>query len=171
MVLCETWLTDSYQLDDVIVKELLPENYLLERVDRNNGQSGGGLAIVYRNNLKLRVNKDLTFLQFECIYGVLSIHNTSINICDFYRPPLTERNGLSTSKFLDEWRDFMSEQSVLNAEVIIVGDVNIHLDNSTGHYTQQFNQSLAATGFQQHIHELIITVIRLMCLSGEMTVG
>ena len=27
--------------------ELLPENYLLERVDRNNGQSGGGLAIVY----------------------------------------------------------------------------------------------------------------------------
>ena len=53
MVLCETWLTDSYQLDDVIVNELVPENYLLERVDRNNGQSGGGSAIVYRNNLKL----------------------------------------------------------------------------------------------------------------------
>ena len=64
----------------------------------------------------------MTFTQFECIYGVLSIHNTSINICAFYRPPPTERNGLSTSKFIDEWRDFMSEQSVLNAEVIIVND-------------------------------------------------
>ena len=30
MVLCETWLTDSYQRDDVIVDELLLENYLLE---------------------------------------------------------------------------------------------------------------------------------------------
>ena len=72
MVFCDTWLTDSYQLDDVIVNELLPENYLLERVDRNNGQcqSGGGLAIVYRNNLKLRFNKNMTFTQFECIYNV-----------------------------------------------------------------------------------------------------
>ena len=106
------------------------------------------------------------------MYGVLSNPNTSINICAFYRPPPTERNGLSTSKFMDEWRDFMSELSVLNAEVIIVGDVSIHLDNSTGHYTKQFNQSLAATGFQQHIHEPNHHhVIRLMCLSAEMTVG
>ena len=78
----------------------------------------------------------MTFAQLECIYGVLSIYNTSINICALFRLPPTERNGLSTSKFMDEWRDFISEQSVLKAEVIIVGDVNIHLDNSTDNYTQ-----------------------------------
>ena len=78
----------------------------------------------------------MTFAQREFIYGVLSIYNTSINICALYRLSPTERNGLSTSKFMDEWRDFMSEQSVLKAEVIIVGDVNIHLDNATYHYTQ-----------------------------------
>ena len=75
--------------------------------------------------------------------------------------------GLSTSKFMDEWRDFMSEQSVLNAEVISVGDVNIHLDNSNGHYTQQFNQSLAATLFQQHIHEPTHHPIKQYCCRHE----
>ena len=153
MVLCETWLTDSYQLDDVIVNELLPEGYLIERADRKSGQTGGGLAIVYRENLKFQFNRKMSFTQFECIYGVLNIHNTSINICGFYRPPPSERNGLTTSKFIDEWHDFISEQSVSNAECIIVGDINIHIDNTNSCYTQKFNQSLGATGFQQHILE------------------
>ena len=153
MVLCETWLTDSYQLDDVIVNELLPEGYLIERADRKSGQTGGGLAFVYRENLKFQFNRKMSFTQFECIYGVLNIHNTSINICGFYRPPPSERNGLTTSKFIDEWHDFISEQSVSNAECIIVGDINIHIDNTNSCYTQKFNQSLGATGFQQHILE------------------
>ena len=153
MVLCETWLTDSYQLDDVIVNELLPEGYLIERADRKSGQTGGGLAIVYRENLKFQFNRKMSFTQFECIYGVLNIHNTSINICGFYRPPPSERNGLTTSKFIDEWHDFISEQSVSNAECILVGDINIHIDNTNSCYTQKFNQSLGATGFQQHILE------------------
>ena len=150
MVLCETWLTDSYQLYDVIVNELLPEGYLIERADRKSGQTGGGLAIVYRENLNFQFNRKMSFTQFECIYSVLNIHNTSINICGFYRPPPSERNGLTTSKFIDEWHDFISEQSVSNAECIIVGDINIHIDNTKSCYTQKFNQSLGATGFQQH---------------------
>ena len=153
MVLCETWLTDSYQLDDVIVNELLLEGYLIERADRKGGQTGGGLAIVYRENLNFQFNRKMSFTQFECIYGVLNIHNTSINICGFYRPPPSERNGLTTSKFIDEWHDFISEQSVSNAECIIVGDINIQIDNTNSCYTQKFNQSLGATGFQQHILE------------------
>ena len=153
MVLCETWLTDSYQLDDVIVNELLPEGYLIERADRKSGQTGGGLAIVYRENLNFQFNRKMSFTQFECIYGVLNIHKTLINICGFYRPPPSERNGLTTSKFIDEWHDFISEQSVSNSEYIIVGDINIHIDNTNSCYTQKFNQSLGATGFQQHILE------------------
>ena len=65
MVLCETWLTDSYQLDDVVVNELLPDGYLIERADRKGGQTGGGLAIVYRENLKFQCNRKMSFTQFE----------------------------------------------------------------------------------------------------------
>ena len=37
--------------------------------------------------------------------------------------------------------------------MILVGDLNIHLGNPSSYYTSQFNQTFAATGFQQHIHD------------------
>ena len=83
---------------------------------------------------------------------MFNIDNTPTNVCAICRPPPTERNGLKTSDFLDEWRTFISEQSTLSPDLILVGDINIHMDNPSSHYTPQFNQTLAATGFQQHIH-------------------
>ena len=47
MAICETWLTDISEVDDVIVNELLPNGYAIERVDRHNGQTGGWIG----NNL------------------------------------------------------------------------------------------------------------------------
>ena len=47
--------------------------------------------------------------------------------------------GLKTSDFLDEWRTFISEQSTLSPDLILVGDINIHMDNPSSHYTSQFN--------------------------------
>ena len=40
-----------------------------------------------------------------------------------------------------------------NAKCTIVGDINIHIENTDSCYTQKFNQSLGATGFQQQILE------------------
>ena len=39
MAICETWLTNTCELDDVIVNELLPNDYAIKRVDRHNGQT------------------------------------------------------------------------------------------------------------------------------------
>ena len=84
---------------------------------------------------------------------MFNIDNTPTNVCAIYRPLPTERNGLKTSDFLDEWRTFISEQSTLSPDLNLVGDINIHMDNPSRYYTSHFNQTLAATGFQQHIHE------------------
>ena len=75
MVLCETWLTDSYQLDDVIVNELLPEGYLIERADRKSGQTGSGLAIVYRENLTFQLTEKC-HLHSSNVYTGYSISTT-----------------------------------------------------------------------------------------------
>ena len=37
MAICETWLTDTSEVDDVIVNELLPNGYAIERVDNLTG--------------------------------------------------------------------------------------------------------------------------------------
>ena len=54
---------------------------------------------------------------------------------------------------MTEWCQFMSELTTNNTELVIVGDINIHLDNTSLCHTQNFMKSLEATGLQQHIQE------------------
>lgn len=126
VIFCETWLKDDS--DNVHVNDLLPDGYSINRVDRDNGKSGGGLAVIYKTHMQLMFHKPRRFVQFECIMFTLSIGKESINVCGIYRPPPSKDNGLSTSAFIQEWSEFAAEQTVLISEIIIIGDFNIHLD-------------------------------------------
>ena len=74
-----------------------------------------------------------------------------IDIVVFHRPPTSPQNGLTTTAFLDEWSTFMFQLTICKSELIVVGDVNINLDNQTLHHTVEFIQSLESHGLQQHI--------------------
>ena len=75
----------------------------------------------------------------------------NIDIVVFYRPPTSQQNGLTTTDFLDLWSTFMSQLTICKSELIVVGYVNIHLDNQTLHHTVEFIQSLESHGLLQHI--------------------
>ena len=124
---------------------------IIERADRNTGQTGGGLAIIYKEHLKLKFQKPSTYLQFECMIATINTYNSPIIICAVYRPLPSQRNGFSTPAFMTEWCQFMSELTTNNPELVIVGDINIHLGNTSLCHTQNFMKSLEATGLQQHI--------------------
>ena len=52
---------------------------------------------------------------------------------------------------LDEWSTFMAQFTIWKSELILVGDVNIHLANQTLYHIVEFIQSLGSHGLQQHI--------------------
>ena len=58
--------------------------------------------------------------------ATVNIYNSPIIICAVYRPPPSQRNGLSTPAFMTEWCQFMSELTTNNPELVIVGDINTH---------------------------------------------
>ena len=78
----------------------------------------------------------------------------NIDIVVFYRPPTSPHNGLTTTAFLDERSTLMSQLTICKSELIVVGDVNIHLDNQTLHHTVECIQSLEKHGLQKHIQVL-----------------
>ena len=75
----------------------------------------------------------------------------NIDIVVFYRPPTSPQHGITTTAFLDDWSTFMSQLTICKSELIVVGDVNIKLDNKTLHHTVEFIQSVESHGLQQHI--------------------
>ena len=59
-IICETWLGMSDH-DDTCVHGLLPEGYNIFCADR------GGVAITYKNDLRIKRTKSIWYSQFECL--------------------------------------------------------------------------------------------------------
>ena len=70
-----------------------------------------------------------------------------------YRPPPSTQNGFKTATFFEEFSEFISEHVTTTAEIIIVGDLNLHLDINTNPHTRQFTNLLACSGLKQHVNE------------------
>ena len=137
------------------INSILPDGYMMHHVDRNSKLRGGGIALIYKMCLEVRPNKVLEFTLFEHMSCRMIINKMNIDIIAFYRPPTSPQNGLTTTAFLDEWSIFMSQFTICKSELVVVGDVNIHLDNQTLHHTVELIQSLESHGLQQHIQVLI----------------
>ena len=64
-----------------------------------------------------------------------------------------QQNGFKTATFLEEFSEFISEHVTTTAEIIIVGDLNLHLDITTNPHTRRFINLLACSGLKQHVND------------------
>ena len=70
-----------------------------------------------------------------------------------YRLPPSTQNGFKTATFFGEFFEFISKHVATKAEIIIVGDLNLHLDINTNPHTRQFTNLLACSGLKQHVND------------------
>ena len=67
----------------------------------------------------------------------LTVKNFSLRFSVVYRPPPNKQNGLKTSTFLDdEWPTVLANFTTAENDILVVGDVNFHLDNLSNPNTQ-----------------------------------
>ena len=69
------------------------------------------------------------------------------------RPPPSIVNKNTTNSFLDAWPMFLNKYAVTSKEVIIVGDLNLHLDKKDNLESRRFMSSLEECGLCQHVQE------------------
>jgi len=68
-----------------------------------------------------------------------------------YRPPPSPANGLTLDIFLDEFGPLLEELEVTDAELLIVGDFNFHMDDLIDVNAIRFGRLLEAFDLQQHV--------------------
>ena len=84
----------------------------------------------------------------------VDIDGLAVRLVVVYRPPPSKANGLRNSGFLDdEWPTFLTRYATTHKDIIIVGDMNFHLDVADDRDAQRFTSVLESCGLQQHIHE------------------
>ena len=147
----ETWF-NSTDNNESYINALVPDGYAIQHVDRDNGQRGGGVALIHRTSIKLKKEKIMKFNQFEVLMCLLNLNNTVISMFIIYRPPPTQQNRLSAAGFLVKFSEFISKYIITKTEIIITGDINIHLDVSTDSHTRRFTEILESCDLHQYIN-------------------
>ncbi len=127
-VLCltETWLKTN---DYFGLNESTPPSYCYKHEPRQTGR-GGGVATIYSDILNVTQKTGYRFDSFEILMLNVKLSDKqnksvlSLALATVYRPP-----GPYTD-FLKELADFLSDLLVNVDKALIVGDFNIHVDNT-----------------------------------------
>ena len=150
--LTETWF-DSSVPDNAFV----PEGYRIIRKDRSNDfkqkygkNKGGGIAVIYKENLKI-TRKDYLTDDIEEILWVQVHSKESFLLGTIYRPDYTdmmkEENG--ESKIEENVR----KACEISNNFIITGDFNIDDSDKDSPLTKQLNAIYSSYNLSQYVHK------------------
>ena len=178
----ETWLRKS---DGHLTSQIREYGYdIISYRKSRKLDFGGGVALLYRNTLKVQSIKKSTYKSFEHIACKVVTENGALNFFNVYRPEYSSKNRFTVNAFLSEFSRLLTDISCEASPCFLVGDYNMHveltevmLDSSalSSHVIKQsdaikfvklldeFNLSQV---IRQPTHELLGTLDLLICQSG-----
>ena len=115
--ICETWFDSQKGKHKAVIKE---EGFEVTHENRG-GKRGGGVAIIYRQQCKIKKGEGSTekYLSFEYVYCILQTTEFKVLLVCLYR--LQE---VSFTTFCDEIEKFMEAIFHKGDQVIVIGDFN-----------------------------------------------
>jgi exonuclease III len=134
--ICESW----HDSDSPILGRLRSAGYFVAEISRPRQREDvltvnhGGIVIVSRYPLKLITLEQK--LSFEMLCVRVSIDRSSVMLSVVYRPgsrPVCQQ-------FFEQFSDLMEQLATYKIQSYIVGDFNIHLENTNDSSTQHFIQ-------------------------------
>lgn len=139
-------VTETWHKPDTFIalNECCPTEHSYFQKARSKGR-GGGLAVIYRNNLDLSSVNLPEWSSFECL-AFKSNLPTSVLVLLIYQPPKPN------TSFISEMSHLLSTICVSSANIIILGDFNIHVDTPTDYLAAEFLQLLDCFNLRQHVH-------------------
>ena len=128
-------------------KEVPPPGYKILSHPSSDGRRGGGIAIVYKNNLKM---KDEIPSQTSKIMEYMNVNARLIEI-NFDFDVIYHYPGSAVISFF-EWLTDNLENNITQykGHLLLLGDFNIHLDNQDTLDTITFHDILDSFGLINH---------------------
>ncbi len=141
LFLTETW-AGAGELS--VFEELCPSKCRFISTLRSAGR-GGGVAMVFKQSLKIQSVSALTVSSFEVLGVTLQSTSSALFCALIYRPPN------SGSTFISEFSEFFISVAPLYVRMLLLGDFNIHLCCPGRPLVAEFSNILDSFGFSQHI--------------------
>ena len=143
LFLTETWIT-SGPGELSAFGELCPTNCSVISTPRCVGR-GGGVALVFKNRLKIRTLSTGNYSSFELQCVKIESTTTPLVCALVYRPPKPDKD------FISDFSDFLSQFVPLHDRLLILGDFNIHVCCPGRPMVSEFCHVLDSFSLLQHI--------------------
>ena len=125
------------------------DNYELH-ISNRKSRRGVGLALVTKQGINTKALVLGALTSFEYAQWRIAIRRTDVTITAIYHQPLSPANNITNTAFQDEFTEWVKVPVVEN-NVIILGDFNMHINNPNDTDANILIDTLEAVGFQQHI--------------------
>ena len=158
MCVTETWL---YEKSTAVIGEATPPGYVFLNFPR--GSRGGGIGVIYKQNLKLKHKTLYETDSFE--HAVIHVSNSSqvLNKVVEYRP---NPSGENTSAFMVQIEPFLGPVDIPCGRTLVLGDFNLHMNQPYKDEVKLFNKILITLEYRQLInvptHRLRNTLVLLI---------
>ena len=149
VAISETWFKPD---DNLVPHECTPAGYSLHHIPRPK-KTGGGVALLFRSSLSVSMKNDnIDYLTFESLHAEITCNSRSVRLVNIYRPERdVDGKRVNFSSFLQEFEKLIVNYILHPSDIILTGDFNIHMDNTSNIYANQFKDLLSAHGLIQHI--------------------
>ena len=179
LLVTETWLTEN-DGEWLRLTELVKQPYSIHSVNRT-GSRGGGLALICKSNYKVSLISHTQTHSLEHATRLMEIRKKPVHITGIYHPPPKDR--ITNAMFINDLTDLLTNLLSTVTNKIILGDLNMHVEDFSDTDAVIFNNTMRALGLDQnvtrstHIHgnilDLIFTehnssIVPLQCYTGSL---
>ena len=154
LVVTETWLRNTDH-DDYWLKQqdFIKINFKVHNVPRPTEQRGGGILLIYKTNFKLLSSEEQCIKFAEsCLWSIAINNKITLTCLGIYHPPVTAQDQVTDSIFIDNLLDSITAIMSNHKNIIICGDLNLHVNDISNNDTIIFNDAMSSLGFTQHVN-------------------
>ena len=149
-LLTETWLKDTPK-DQAWINQsdLTQSNFILQQHNWQGSRKSGGIALLYNKNIETTLVESGHAHTTEYALWNIILQNKPLHIMGIYHPP--PNNDTTNAMFIDKITELLEDRIGKYNNMVILGDLNMHVDDLTNANSYIFNDSMHAFGFKQHM--------------------
>ena len=141
--ICETWFDAATGIFTSNIKDAGYEIIHGHRDDKG----GGGAAIIYKRQLKIKKGQNQKYKSFEFSYITLSLSaDWKVLLCCIYR-----KQEVTCTIFCEEFESFLDDLSDQPGEMIVMGDFNVWIEEANDTDSKKLLTLMNAQGLSQLI--------------------
>ena len=142
LAITETWCSKD---STVSLAMISPPGFSVLHTPREG--RGGGLALVFKDIFKVKLNKVKSYTTFEYQLVSVSFGHVNLKVALFYKP-----SGVFDDLFQAQFNDCLGHLlSLGSSSPLLLGDFNFHVDDPTDVHANKFLNTISMFDLSQHI--------------------